>query len=229
VDKGRSHSSRVSRSNGYLGVAHKPIVALDVDGTLGDHYQHTVNFASLWLGREIHYKPENGWPDGASKFQFARAMGVSKATYRQIKLAYRQGGMVRSMPLHDGAKELVDDLRRLGASVWICTTRPYLRLDTMAADTSHWLKRHHLNVDGLIASDYKYHDLVKAVGHMNVVGMLDDLPEMCVQATKAKVLPLMISRSHNEMSSWKGERCNSLQEAFKRFKDLYDKSGDYDQ
>jgi phosphoserine phosphatase len=213
MDQGRPHPSRISRGNGYLGVVPKPIAALDVDGTLGDHYQHTVNFARLWLGRDIKYTPENGWPDGATKFQFARAMGLSKSTYRQIKLAYRQGGMVRSMPLQPGAKELVDHLRKCGMAVWICTTRPYLRLDTMAVDTSHWLKRNGLRVDGLIATDYKYHDLVRAVGKSNVVAALDDLPEMCEQAVRAGVRPIMIMRPHNVPSFWDGDEVGNLEDA----------------
>src|SRR4029079_3786173 len=213
MDQGSSHSPRVSRSNGYPGLRSKPVAAIDVDGTLGDHYQHTVDFASLGLGLYIKYQHENGCPEGANKFQFARAMGISKSTYRQIKLAYRQGGMVRSMPLHDGAKQLIDGLRRAGMAVWICTTRPYLRLDNMAADTTHWLRRNRLKVDGLIASDYKYHDLVKAVGRENIVAMLDDLPEMCVQATRAGIHPVMITRSHNAESPWEGLRAENLNRA----------------
>jgi hypothetical protein len=147
-------------------------------------------------------------------------MGISKYTYRQIKLAYRQGGMIRSMPMHDGAQEFIRGLREGGMAVWICTTRPYLRLDNMAVDTTHWLKRHGLKADGLIASDLKYHDLSKAVGSENVVAMIDDLPEMCVQATRAKIKPLMISRSHNLGSNWNGRRVESLWEAAEVFTNL---------
>jgi len=196
------------------------VAALDVDGTLGDHYLHTVDFAQLWLGRKIDYRPEDGWPPGAVKFQFHRAMGISKGTYRKIKLAYRQGGMIRSMPCYDGAQELVDGLRKAGFAVWICTTRPYMRLDNMATDTTHWLKRNRLKVDGLIASDYKYYDLVKAVGRESIVAALDDLPEMCDQANRAGIEAILMSRPHNELSPWEGTRASNLKQALKILTDM---------
>jgi phosphoglycolate phosphatase-like HAD superfamily hydrolase len=140
-------------------------------------------------------------------------MGISKGTYRQIKLAYRQGGMIRSMPCFEGAQDLINGLRKAGLAVWICTTRPYLRLDNMATDTTHWLKRNHIKADGLIASDYKYHDLVKAVGRESVVAVLDDLPEMCDQANRAGIESVLMTRSHNEPAPWDGVRASSLKEA----------------
>jgi FMN phosphatase YigB (HAD superfamily) len=176
----------------------KPIVALDIDGTLGDHYTHFAQFAALWLGRNVEYRPEAGWPDGATKFQFYSSLGTSRDTYRKIKLAYRLGGMKRSMPMYDGAPELTDALVHMGVSVWICTSRPYLRLDTMDPDTRHWLKRCHIKFHNVIYGDYKYRELSKIVGSENVICVLDDLPEMCAQASRAKLNPILIERPHNK-------------------------------
>jgi hypothetical protein len=173
-------------------------VAIDIDGTLGDHYTHLVSFAALWLGHEVKYDPAAGWPDGARKFQFNRAMGISKATYRKIKLAYRLGGMKRSMPVYEGAAELTRGLRRMGAQVWICTSRPYLKMDHMDPDTRHWLRINKIQHDNLLYGDFKYRDLAKMVGAENVVVVLDDLPEMCAQATTYGLDVLLIERPHNE-------------------------------
>ncbi len=174
------------------------IVAVDIDGTLGDHYTHLVNFAEMWLGREIKYDPSAGWPEGASKFQFARALGVSKLTYRKIKLAYRQGGMKRSMPVYEGASALTRGIRKAGAQVWICTSRPYLKLDTIDPDTRHWLRINKIQYDSLLYGDFKYRDLARRVGSDSVVVAFDDLPEMCDQATSYGLEVLLIERPHNE-------------------------------
>jgi hypothetical protein len=174
------------------------IVAVDVDGTLGDHYTHLINFASMWLGRDVKYDPSAGWPDGATKFQFARALGVSKATYRKIKLAYRQGGMKRSMPVYDGAAELTREIRRMNVQLWICTSRPYLKFDEIDPDTRHWLRINRIQYDSLLYGDFKYRDLSKRVGAENVVVAFDDLPEMCNQAIHNKLEVLLIERPHNE-------------------------------
>jgi hypothetical protein len=109
-------------------------------------------------------------------------MGVSKSTYRQCKLAYRQGGLKRSMPVYPGASELSRNLRKAGAEVWICTTRPYLRLDNIDPDTRHWLRRNKIQYDAVLWGEHKYRDLVKSVGIGRVVAVLDDLPEMAEQA-----------------------------------------------
>jgi phosphoglycolate phosphatase-like HAD superfamily hydrolase len=191
----------------------KPVVAIDIDGTLGDHYGHVVRFAEMWTGKPIKYDTDAGWPDGASKFQFHRALGVSKHTYRQIKLAYRQGGMKRSMPCFDGASELTRELRRFGAEVWICTTRPYLRLDGIDPDTRHWLRRNRIQHDGLLYGERKYHDLVRNAGRDRVALVFDDLGEMCEQAKRCGLRAVMVSQSHNERAPWAGDRANDLFEA----------------
>ncbi len=201
----------------------KPVVAIDIDGTLGDHFEWTARFAEMWTGRDIKYDPQQGWPDGASKFQFNRALGLSKNTYRQVKLAYRQGGMKRSMPCYDGAAELMRGLRRAGAEVWITTSRPYLQLATIDGDTRHWLRRNKIQYDNLIYGDRKYIDLVRLVGKDRVLAVLDDLPEMLVQAMRAGIrTPVMINRPHNEQATWDGLSVPSLTEALHLLKGMVD-------
>jgi hypothetical protein len=200
----------------------KPVVAVDLDGTLGDHYTHTVQFAELWLGRPVKYDPMAGWPLGAHKFQFHRALGVSKSTYRQIKLAYRQGGMKRSMPCFDGAAELTRGLRKDGAEVWICTTRPYLRLDGIDPDTRHWLRRNGIQYDGLVYGERKYYDLVKSVDRLRVACVLDDLPEMAEQAHRCHLEAILIDQPHNIKSQWPGQRVPDLKCAHQVIKEIID-------
>jgi phosphoglycolate phosphatase-like HAD superfamily hydrolase len=191
----------------------KPIIAIDIDGTLGDHFEWVARFAEMWTGHEIKYDPPKGWPDDATKFQFNRALGLSKHTYRKVKLAYRQGGMKRSMPCFEGASELTRGLRRAGAEVWITTSRPYLRLDNIDPDTRHWLARNRIQYDSMLYGDRKYLDLVRQVEKGDVVAVLDDLPEMCMQAMRAGLHPVMIRRPHNEGSAYAGQIVESLTEA----------------
>jgi FMN phosphatase YigB (HAD superfamily) len=174
------------------------VVAVDLDGTLGDHYQHMVNFSELWMGRKINYEPSAGWPPGATKFQFNRAMGISKESYRKIKLAYRLGGMKRSMPVYPGAQELMRGIRKAGAQIWICTARPYLKMDIIDPDTRHWLKINRIPYDNLLYGEYKYRDLVKQVNRKNVVAVLDDVTEMYQQAEEQGLQAILIERPHNQ-------------------------------
>jgi hypothetical protein len=118
-----------------------------------------------------------------------RHLHMSKRTYRECKLAYRQGGLKRSMPAYDGARELTVKARQAGCDVWICTTRPYLRLDNIDPDTRHWLRRNGIQWDAVLFGEHKYRDLVKQVDVERIVFLLDDLNELCEQAVSLGIDP----------------------------------------
>lgn len=155
-----------------------PVVALDIDGTLGAYHAHFTRFAEMWTGKTM---PPDTEPTGGVPFH--KHLGISKATYRKVKLAYRQGGMKRSMPVYFGAGPLSRYIRSKGVQVWICSTRPYLSLDNIEPDTRHWLtKRARVQFDNVLFGEHKYRTLAKLVGVDRVVMVVDDLPEMVAQA-----------------------------------------------
>ncbi|QHB37484.1 phosphatase [Mycobacterium phage Leopard] len=170
----------------------KPVVAIDIDGTLGDYHGHFLHFAEAWYGR-----PMPAADDINPGLPLHKFMRTSKATYRQCKLAYRQGGLERSMPVYPGAAELTRCLRKAGAEVWLCTTRPYLKLDTQSPNTQHWLRRNKIQFDHLLSGPHKYRDLVKQVGAQRVIGVLDDLPEMYEQAESLGLEPILRDQPYN--------------------------------
>lgn len=167
--------------------AGRPIVALDIDGTLGDYHGHFLRFAGDYLDMPMPDpdKINNGNP-------LWNHMGISRTTYREVKLAYRQGGMKRTMPVYPWAARLTHEVASAGAEVWICTTRPYLRLDNIDPDTREWLRRNDIHYDGVIfdtlAGKYsKYDELARQCGD-RVVAIMDDLPE-AIQAIPQSDMP----------------------------------------
>lgn len=172
----------------------KPVVAFDIDGTCGDYHGHFLKFAAHWLGDDsVQWKvPYDGSTD------LATYLGVDKATYRMIKLAYRQGGMKRSMPVTAEAPSVINFLRESGVEVWITTTRPYLRLDNVDPDTRHWLKRHGILYDGLIYDELKYDRLVEIVGGERICGVVEDLPEQFDHAWELGLRPILLSSEYNK-------------------------------
>lgn len=169
-----------------------PVVAIDIDGTLGDYHGHFLRFAESWYGKPMPSatKINPGIP-------LHRFMHTSKSTYRQCKLAYRQGGLKRSMPVYPGADQLCKEIRRTGAELWICTTRPYLRLDNIDPDTRHFLRRNHIQWDAVIYGENKYRDLARQVGAERVVAVLDDLPAMVEQAAGQKIPFILRDQPYN--------------------------------
>jgi hypothetical protein len=163
-----------------------PVVGLDIDGTLGDYHGHFLKFAEGWLGRTLPHPQEINPGMRLSDF-----MTIPHEQYRQIKLAYRQGGLKRTMPVYDGAHEITRALRTAGAKIWLCTTRPYNKLDNIDADTREWLERNRINYDHVLWDDGegggKYTELVRQVGIGSVVAVADDLVEQLHQAWGAGI------------------------------------------
>lgn len=174
----------------------RPVVGLDIDGTLGNWHDDFLDFAWRWLyGRAKMPSPEWFLP---IQPDMAAHMGVSKEQYRAVKLAYRQSGLKRDMQPFGGAYDLVNAVREAGAEVWVCTTRPYLRLDNIDPDTREWLERHQLDVDGVIFGTEKYRDLKELVGVDRVVGVIDDLPTQLSKAQQLGFPARLIERHHNQ-------------------------------
>lgn len=182
--------------------ADKPVVALDIDGTLGDYHGHFLRFAEGYVGREMPDAKEinPGLP-------LYKHMRVSRATYRAAKLAYRQGGLKRSMPVFPFADVLTREIRRAGAEVWICTTRPYLRLDNIDPDTREWLRRNHIQYDAVLFGEGKYAELLRQVGRDRIVAIADDLPEQIAKAAKLGILDIyMMDQPYNQSAiNWQSQ------------------------
>lgn len=169
-----------------------PIFGIDIDGTLGDYHAHFIRFAEMYTGRDLP-DPKDVNP----ALPFSKFLGLSKRYYREIKLAYRQGGMKRSMPCYAGARELTVGLRRSGAEVWICTTRPFNQLGNVDSDTRHWLRRNGIQYDQVLWGENKYRDLSRLAGE-RVVAVLEDLPKLCDQAWKSGITPVLREQPYND-------------------------------
>jgi hypothetical protein len=178
--------SEVFRSGAGRGV-----VALDIDGTLGNYHAHFLKFAEGWLGRKMP-APQRINPG----LQLSEFMDIDHAVYRKIKLAYRQGGMKRTMPVYDGAREITEWLRSEDVEIWICTTRPYNRLDNIDEDTQEWLNRNHILFDAILWDDPdghgKYHELVRQVGLGRIIAAVDDLTEQLQEARESGIQNLYL-------------------------------------
>jgi hypothetical protein len=191
-----------------------PVVALDIDGTLGNYHAHFLWFAERWLGA-----PMPSEYDINPGLRLSDFMNVPHHIYRECKLAYRQGGLKRFMPVYPFARELTMHIREAGAQVWICTTRPYLRLDNIDPDTREWLGRNHIEYDAVIFEGVpfrdermtKYADLVRQVGTDRIVAAVDDLPEQTIDAINNGIRKVYLrDQPYNRIEGVMGERIESL-------------------
>jgi len=178
----------------------RPVIALDVDGTLVDYHAHFTEFAVQYFDLDMEHFAFEKYD---ARMPFYKYLGISKEKYRQCKMAYRRGELKRSVPLlpqpYPDAPTLTKQLRLWGVDIWLCTTRPYLAYDAIDSATRHNLKRHGISYQGIIWGERKYHELVRTVGRERIVGVLDDLPAMCDQAVRLRMRTALAVRPHNEM------------------------------
>jgi hypothetical protein len=174
-----------------------PVIGLDIDGTIGDYYNHFVWFLNKIYFPDRHHSVH--WRQSKDA-EFSEALGMAKEEYRAAKLAYRLGGLKRCQPTLSGVsetREAIQKIRRSGIQVWICTTRPWLSLTTVDPDTQYWLEQNVGRVDGLIYGEDKYADLLDIVGKDRVLGVIDDLPENMVRASELGIKCAIRSGPHN--------------------------------
>lgn len=162
-----------------------PVVAIDIDGTLAPFHKHFLEFAERYLGVvRLHYGTDHidVWNDydGSVRFRdwFCETYDIKVATWKDIKLAYRQGGMKRTMPSYVHGVALTHYVTSQGAELWLTTSRPAYRLDNIDPDTQEWCTRNGVKYDYLLYDDDKYERLAERVDPARVIAVLDDLPEM---------------------------------------------------
>lgn len=171
-----------------------PVVALDIDGTLGDYHGHLLRFAAEWADEPMLMDEAYRYN---GSLDLATFMGWDKAKYRSMKLAFRQGGMKRTMPVLSGARLFAEALRQMGCEVWIATTRPYQRLDNIDPDTQEWMRRHGIHYDYMIYDEDKYRVLTERVDRARIIGCLEDLPDKWDRAEELGLRPILRHTMYN--------------------------------
>lgn len=171
----------------------KPVLAVDIDGTLGNYHDHFTNFCEMYFQRDFPHSYR-----GAGDFE--NYLGLTRTDYRAAKLAYRQGGMKRSMLPYGGAHLLLSMAESLGVEVWVATTRPYQRLDNIDPDTRFWMEKRDMRYHAMLYGDDKYDQLNMHVDPERIVMVLDDLWSQIAKAdafwpNKA----WLVERKHNEV------------------------------
>lgn len=167
----------------------KPVVALDVDGTLAQWHNAFINFLGDWLGRP----PVTKLGDFDGVMEFSDWLGLDKRTYHDAKLAFRAGGFKRWMKPYQGASYLANSIKDHGAELWITTTRPWMRLDNMDPDTKEWLQRNNVPYDHILYDDDKYAVLDSVVGD-RLIAVVDDQKEQMERCYEL-ALPFLLRRS----------------------------------
>jgi len=175
------------------GIKMQPVVCVDIDGTLAAYHRHLAQFVCRYYDLEEY----PGTPTWKGDGNFEDWLGITQDQYRIAKLAFRQGGMKRTMPIYAGASSMMDKFRLAGLEIWITTTRPWQRLDGVDPDTQHWLSRNNIPYDHLLYDDHKYERVKEIVGKDRIIAVIEDLPEYYDEAHAVGLRPFQVERMHN--------------------------------
>lgn len=188
----------------------RPVVALDIDNTLSDYSGSLLGFADGYLalgrGRELVRRYKGG--------SLREHMDIDAHTYRQMKVAYRQGGGKRIQRTMPGAVLLCVAIKQCDVELWLTTTRPYLKFDSTDPDTRFWLDVNGFKYDHLLYEDDKYERLVEIVGRDRICAVLDDDVAQCYTATELGLTVTQAGSQYNSDEDWVwGSRVEGLTEA----------------
>lgn len=202
----------------------KPVVVCDIDGTLADYHTTFTTFAVIYWDKS---EPKEPW-DGTGEFE--DYLDLTKDQYRQAKLAFRQGGNKRNLPVYPGAWNFSDRVRNAGAELWLATQRPWMLHDAVDPDTQWWLRINDIPYDYLIYGEDKYAEVLARCDRKRVVMLLDDLAEQYRESEKYfPGLAVQIARPHNTsppcMMSWRAANLGVAQHMadfrIRRWKERY--------
>lgn len=177
----------------------RPIVACDIDGVLGNYHAHIHKFAAGYFGDEDLEGFLNQYDGSISHGDWFEVTGITKADFRSMKLAYRQGAMKRTMPPFSGAILAMRMIKSYGVELWLTTTRPYLRLDNIDPDTQFWLKLQAIPYDFMLYDENKYDVLGGRVDKPRVVAIVDDYDEMydAAESVFGEGVPILYKTGYN--------------------------------
>lgn len=118
------------------------VAILDIDGVLAQYPRPMLDFMEERSGIPLPDLP-------TAKEQ----LGLVR--YEELKEMYRLSGVKASLPIVEGAKELIEYLRSKGHPVILISARPYERYLRILTDTLSWAKKNGLVFDALYFDEEK--------------------------------------------------------------------------
>ena len=177
-------------------------MSVDIDGTLANYHGSLIEFVDKFWDQEFSWA--FGTYDGSC--DMADYYNIEKEKYRIAKLAYRQGGNKRFMPLMYGAFEFMEWLSSKPVEIWLTTNRPYLRHDNIDTDTRWWLNKNDIKFHGIVYEDSgKYEQLIATVDQERILLVIDDLPERVMEADFLGLEAFQIQTAYNRAARWNGQ------------------------
>lgn len=186
VVKQRFFQERVLKYDGQ-------IVGVDIDGVLADYPRSFVEFVNEQLGTTYDYRD-------IKNYNIAEQLGLSTSQITHLKHLYRDGGQKRFIPVIEGARQFLDELKYMGYIVVLLTSRPIDQYKRIFADTQYWLAENKLHYDAILFDEAKGERLVKEFGKDKVEFFVDDVAGFANGISDAGFKCYLIDKPYNQVA-----------------------------
>jgi hypothetical protein len=170
-----------------------PIVALDVDGVLGDFESHWADCAKEILGRPVVKINE--------QYNLGVRYGLTSKEVDAVWRAFHEdehGGRWGTVPLYDHAHELVYALEDLGCQVWAVTSIDPRHQSARAKSLSGLIPAKRVVCVGHAALADKKVDVLH---HLGAVAFLDDHPANANAVMGTVLVSALLDRGYEGLES----------------------------
>lgn len=183
------------------------IVGVDIDGVLADYPRSFVEFINEELGTDYD-------ADKVRNYNIYEELGINTEMGVYLKDKYRQSGQKRYIPVIEGAKEMLQGLRKQGYKIVILTARPYKKYNRIFSDTIEWLKNNDLVYDAIIFDEEKEERLLKEFGTNRVEFFIEDVAKNANAISNLGAKCFLVDRPYNQDAELKDNvtRIDSVKE-----------------
>lgn len=187
------------------------IVGVDIDGVLADYPRSFVEFANKQLGLSLDCC---NIVDYDVSRQYAEKTGVSINEVIKIKHTYRDSGQKRFISVIEGARQFLEELKYMGYTVVLLTSRPVKEYKRMFADTQYWLAENKLHYDAILFDEAKGERLFKEFGKDKVKFFVDDVAGFANGVSNSGIKCYLLNKTYNSSLEIRERviRVNTLEE-----------------
>jgi uncharacterized HAD superfamily protein/NTP pyrophosphatase (non-canonical NTP hydrolase) len=167
------------------------IAGVDIDGVLADYPRSFVEFVNKELKTNYDY-------NNIRNYNIAEALGLPPEESIRLKHLYRETGQKRFIPVINGAKQFLEELKYMGYTVVLLTSRPYHTYKRIFGDTQYWLSENKLFYDAILWDDNKGERLLKEFGKDKVEFFVDDVASFANGMSRVGVKCYLLKKLYNE-------------------------------
>jgi uncharacterized HAD superfamily protein/phosphoribosyl-ATP pyrophosphohydrolase len=184
------------------------VIGVDIDGVLADYPRSFIEFINKEMKTNYDYKD-------IKSYDIAESLSLPPEECAKLKNLYRETGQKRFIPVIDGAKQFLEELKYLGYTIVLLTSRPYDKYKRMFGDTQYWLVQNKMMYDAILWDEKKGERLIEEFGKDKVKLFIDDVASFANNIGKLGMKCILLNKPYNlNISTHENVmRVNSLREA----------------